>query len=83
MSHPTASQRRATLERIVVTPKTLPAFDFEAFRAKTRADQQMLWRHWTQEERMRCAHAAMRWQHGHSDDALVGYWYEAMDAKLG
>lgn len=82
MKH-TARERRATLAQIVATPHALPAFDFVAFRAKPRADQMMLWQHWTQAERLRCAHAAMAWQHGYSDDGAVRFWVEALDRKLG
>lgn len=82
MKH-TARERRATLDRIVATPTALPAFDMEQFIARPRADQQMMWRAWTPEERMRCAHAAMRRQAGYSDDALIAIWYRAIDEKLG
>lgn len=80
---PTASQRRATLERIVVTPKALPGFDLAGFQALSTAERRALWASWGEAERLRVAHAVQHAKRGYSDEATIGLTLAALSEKLG
>lgn len=79
----TTHERRATLARIVTTPKALPGFDLAAFQALSKAERRALWAGWSEAERLRVAHAVQHAKRGYSDEATIGHTLAALNEKLG
>ncbi len=83
MAATTIRQRRETLERIVPTPRSLPAFDLARFQGLTPKARRAEWREMDDAARLRVAHAVMAAKYGHSTEEGAAVFVALLAEKFG